>query len=338
MEARAAAELAEATAAAAEEVAVMAVEAAEAAEVAAAIEAAEAAEAAAAAESATRDVAARAAAAEGGGGADELQRQQLDALIDRLADLQSRGMEGSPEYGRLCAELRQVQASANGCGADESKVPEPMALAPIALHGSGQGGGAASLPPLPRPASPVGATRRSALCVMLQQHGLQHHAVVLEQNGVMPDNVGELTSSDLKEIGIAMLMERKALLKVFKAHAEGAAEGRGGAAAAAPSPAAPAMSAAEHAIAMTSSALSCNICMETFELPPSKRTPKALPCQHSFCESCLLAHARGAASLECPTCREMTQLPGGRVDGLKNNFAVLEILEQLLSALKSVNT
>ena len=35
---------------------------------------------------------------------------------------------------------------------------------------------------------------------------------------------------------------------------------------------------------------------------------------------------------------EMTQLPGGRVEGLKNNFAVLEILEQLPSALKSVNT
>ena len=77
----------------------------------------------------------------------------------------------------------------------------------------------------------------------------------------------------------------------------------------------------------TFEAPSCNICMETFELPPGKRTPKALPCMHSFCESCLLEHARGAASMECPTCREVTQLPGGRVEGLKSNFAVLEILE-----------
>ena len=74
-------------------------------------------------------------------------------------------------------------------------------------------------------------------------------------------------------------------------------------------------------------ALSCEICMEKFELPPGKRTPKTLPCAHSFCESCLLEHARGLASMECPKCREEAQLPGSGVAGLKNDFSVLKMLE-----------
>ena len=70
--------------------------------------------------------------------------------------------------------------------------------------------------------------------------------------------------------------------------------------------------------------------MELFELPPGQRVPKTLLCAHSFCERCLLAHARGAASIECPTCRETTQLPGEGVAGLKNNFALLGTLESFM--------
>ena len=52
--------------------------------------------------------------------------------------------------------------------------------------------------------------------------------------------------------------------------------------------------------------------------------------QINLCKRCLLAHARGAASIECPTCRETAQLPGEGVAGLKNNFALLGTLESFL--------
>ena len=76
--------------------------------------------------------------------------------------------------------------------------------------------------------------------------------------------------------------------------------------------------------------MSRDICMEVFELPPGARTPKTPSCMHIFCARGLLAHARGAASIECPTCRETTQLPGEGVAGLKNNFALLGTLESFL--------
>jgi tripartite motif-containing protein 2/3 len=131
-------------------------------------------------------------------------------------------------------------------------------------------------------------------------------------------------------MGIAKLKERKGLLDAFRAHAEGAAEGGGGAAAAAPTLRAR-LAEMEREKERISETLSCAVCMEVFELPPCARTPKALPCMHSFCERCLLAHARGAASIECPTCRETTQLPREGVAGLKNNCALLGTLESFLN-------
>ena len=156
---------------------------------------------------------------------------------------------------------------------------------------------------------------------------------MLEENGFALADAGGLTSGDLAEMGIAKLKERKGLLEAFRAHAEGAAEGGGGAAAAAPTLRA---RLAEMELERqrekerTSETLSCAVCMELFELPPGQRVPKTLLCAHSFCERCLLAHARGAASIECPTCRETAQLPGEGVAGLKNNFALLGTLESFL--------
>ena len=54
--------------------------------------------------------------------------------------------------------------------------------------------------------------------------------------------------------------------------------------------------------------------------------------RYAFRQIRLVAHARGAASIECPKCREMTQLPGEGVAGLKNNFALLGALESFLKA------
>jgi hypothetical protein len=53
------------------------------------------------------------------------------------------------------------------------------------------------------------------LHALLQPHGLQQHAAVLEENGFALASVGELTSDDLKEMGIAKLKERKEMLKAF---------------------------------------------------------------------------------------------------------------------------
>jgi hypothetical protein len=320
----------------------------EAADAAAAIEAAEQFEVAArvaevdALMTRRAQVAAAAAAAQGGAGAGEQQRRlQLDenALVDRLALLQGRGLEGSLEYAQLMKMWAAAAPAHGGSGADETKDAGPVPFAPAAPHGGcygGGGGATAALPPLPRPASPVGAPPRSPLFLLLRQHGLQQHAAVLEENGVTLADVGGLTSDELREVGIAKLMDRKGLLNVFRAHAEGAAGGGGsGAAAAAPTLRA---QLAEMEIEKqrekerTSEALSCAVCMEVFELPPGARTPKTLPCMHSFCERCLLAHARGAASIECPTCREATQLPERGVAGLKTTFALLGMLETFMDS------
>ena len=166
--------------------------------------------------------------------------------------------------------------------------------APLALHGGSQGSGAAAaLPPLPRPASPVGAAPRSPLYVLLQQCSLQQHAAALEENGFDVGDVGGLSSDDLREMGITKLKERKIMLAAFAEHTEGATDcGEGSAAAAAaPVPVLTGMSAS--AKARTIDALSCNICMEMFEQPPGKRTPKTLPCMHCFCECCLILHVSG---------------------------------------------
>ncbi|XP_035677528.1 E3 ubiquitin-protein ligase TRIM56-like [Branchiostoma floridae] len=66
--------------------------------------------------------------------------------------------------------------------------------------------------------------------------------------------------------------------------------------------------------------LECQICLQSF------REPKILPCLHTFGKGCLAeyakAHCVDGDQIECPTCRSKSPLPGGTVDGLKNNFFV----------------
>ena len=138
---------------------------------------------------------------------------------------------------------------------------------------------------------------------------------MLEENGFALADAGGLTSSDLAEMGIAKLKERKGRLEAFRAHAGGAAEGGGGAAAAAPT-----------LRAQLAETLSCAVRMEVYQLSPGARTPKALPCMHSFCESCLLAHARGRRASSAPRAarrrsRQARALRGRRITAL---FGTLE--------------
>ncbi|CAH1228062.1 TRIM2 [Branchiostoma lanceolatum] len=69
--------------------------------------------------------------------------------------------------------------------------------------------------------------------------------------------------------------------------------------------------------------LECTICLEPF------KNPKILPCLHTFCKGCLekfvAQQSEGKETFPCPTCRTETELPGGVVEGLKDNFFVLSL-------------
>ena len=71
--------------------------------------------------------------------------------------------------------------------------------------------------------------------------------------------------------------------------------------------------------------LTCAICMEEF------RSPRSLPCLHTFCQTCLgdylvRKHVRPGTSFACPTCRETVVLPKQGVTGLRSNFLIQSML------------
>ncbi|CAL1542039.1 unnamed protein product [Lymnaea stagnalis] len=70
--------------------------------------------------------------------------------------------------------------------------------------------------------------------------------------------------------------------------------------------------------------LHCPLCFEQF------KNPKVLPCQHTFCLSCLRAYVsvRGFdATIPCPMCKELVLIPDNDVANLKNNFMIVSLLQ-----------
>lgn len=70
-----------------------------------------------------------------------------------------------------------------------------------------------------------------------------------------------------------------------------------------------------------STKLQCSICLEGF------KSPKLLPCFHSFCKACLVTYAESNSNntgkFNCPLCRCCIQLPDNGVDGFQSNFYVV---------------
>ena len=67
----------------------------------------------------------------------------------------------------------------------------------------------------------------------------------------------------------------------------------------------------------------CSICREPF------KTPKFLPCKHTFCMQCLENYGKSLEKLpgdemHCPLCRENFKIPMGGIEKLKNNIFVEE--------------
>ena len=69
--------------------------------------------------------------------------------------------------------------------------------------------------------------------------------------------------------------------------------------------------------------------LKILDLDNLKAPIKMCQCGHSFCDSCLVAHAGRAASWACPKCREVTN---STVEALSRNFDLENLVESLDNA------
>lgn len=72
--------------------------------------------------------------------------------------------------------------------------------------------------------------------------------------------------------------------------------------------------------------LNCPMCMEPFT------QPKSLSCGHAFCSNCLHKAVKTnqyTDTLNCPTCRRPSVLTCNGVDGLPNNYHLINLIEKL---------
>ena len=70
--------------------------------------------------------------------------------------------------------------------------------------------------------------------------------------------------------------------------------------------------------------VTCPLCLDILQ------EPKKLPCDHVYCKACLQRLANrsfNAASISCPECRALTQLPNGDVNNLPTAFRLNRLIE-----------
>ena len=71
----------------------------------------------------------------------------------------------------------------------------------------------------------------------------------------------------------------------------------------------------------------CDICQDRY------KQPKILDCVHSFCQKCLedyyTSRYKDAPKIPCPVCRQETVLPDTCIQGLKTNFQLMGIMEEV---------
>ena len=91
-------------------------------------------------------------------------------------------------------------------------------------------------------------------------------------------------------------------------------------------------SATEQALKKLADQLNCGICLESYT------DPKLLQCLHVFCKKCLeqlTAQGRQGQSLDCPNCRQLTQIPPNGISGLQGAFHIHHLFE-IQDALKKI--
>ncbi|XP_078495064.1 E3 ubiquitin-protein ligase SH3RF3 [Ciona intestinalis] len=69
--------------------------------------------------------------------------------------------------------------------------------------------------------------------------------------------------------------------------------------------------------------LECSVCLK-----PLDQQNKVLPCQHTFCKSCLLSIVRSHKELRCPECRVLVKQ---KVDDLPANILLIRLLDGIKS-------
>ena len=91
---------------------------------------------------------------------------------------------------------------------------------------------------------------------------------------------------------------------------------------------------AEKALQKIQEQVNCGVCLEPY------KQPRLLKCFHVYCEGCLQCLVRGGGegqTLQCPQCRQDTQLPAGGVPGLQGAFYI-HYLFDIQDALKKVSS
>ena len=79
-----------------------------------------------------------------------------------------------------------------------------------------------------------------------------------------------------------------------------------------------------------SSMFECAICLQEM----LNRTPKALPCLHTFCMECIQGLPSNENKITCPTCRKECDLSIKGVDGLPDNFHLQSLVHNILQSTK----